>query len=112
MTWMLIGTIFLVGLWGIMNKANIFKKVIALSIANSGIILLFIYYGSISGETAPIEGTLKNMVDPLPQALMLTTIVVGICVIALSLVLVYRLYVEFKTLDIRVIEKKARKLHE
>ena len=48
MVWFLIGAIFLVGLWGIMNKANMIKKVMALSIANSAVILLFIYYGSFS----------------------------------------------------------------
>ena len=52
------------------------------------------------------------MVDPLPQALMLTAIVVGICVVALALVLVYRLYLKFGTLDMRRIEKKAWELHD
>ncbi|WP_321991101.1 sodium:proton antiporter [Marispirochaeta aestuarii] len=112
MVWFLIGAIFLVGLWGIMNKANMIKKVMALSIANSAVILLFIYYGSFSGDTAPIEGTSTRMVDPLPQALMLTAIVVGICVVALALVLVYRLYLKFGTLDMRRIEKKAWELHD
>jgi multicomponent Na+:H+ antiporter subunit C len=112
MALLMIGTIFIVGLWGIMNKANMVKKVMALSIANSGIILLFIHYGSLSGETAPIEGTRDVMVDPLPQALMLTAIVVGICVVALALVLVYRLYLQFGTLDMRLIEKKAWKLND
>ena len=112
MVWLLIGAIFLVGLWGIMNKANMVKKVMALNIANSAIILLFVYYGSFSGVTAPIEGTSSEMVDPLPQALMLTAIVVGICVMALSMVLVYRLYLKFGTLDMRLIEKKAWELHD
>ncbi|WP_319558934.1 cation:proton antiporter subunit C [Marispirochaeta sp.] len=112
MAWLLIGAIFLIGLWGIMNKANMIKKVMALSIANSAVILLFIYYSSFSGETAPIEGGAAEMVDPLPQALMLTAIVVGICVVALALVLIYRLYLKFGTLDMRTIEKKAWELHD
>ena len=112
MTWLLIVAIFLVGLWGVMNRANMVKKVMGLSIANSAIILLFIYFGSLSGETAPIEGTGETMVDPLPQALMLTAIVVGVCVMALALVLVYRLYLKFHTLDMREIERRAWKLHD
>ena len=107
MAWYLIGMIFLLGLWGVMHKANMVKKVMGLSVANSAIILFFIYYGSLSGETAPIEGSDKVMVDPVPQALMLTAIVVGVCVMALALVLIYRLYLKFGTLDMRKIESKS-----
>jgi multicomponent Na+:H+ antiporter subunit C len=88
------------------------KKVMALSIANSAVILLFLQYGASSGTTAPIESIpvqAEAMSDPLPQALMLTAIVVGVCVMALALSLVYRLYRRFETLDIREIERKAWK---
>jgi len=112
MTLGLIVVIFLVGMWGVMRKANMIKKVMGLSIANSAIILLFVHYGSLSGETAPIVGDAKAMVDPLPQALMLTAIVVGVCIMALALVLVYRLYRKFGTLDMRRVEKLSWKLHD
>ena len=112
MAWILIGALFLVGIWGVTVKPNLVKKVMALSIANSAIVLLFVYYGSLSGTTAPIIGAEGTMVDPLPQALMLTAIVVGICAVALALVLVYSLHRRYGTLDIRAIEKEAWKLHE
>jgi multicomponent Na+:H+ antiporter subunit C len=110
MAWYLIGAVLLIGLWGLLAKRNLIKKILALSIANSGIVMFFIYYGSRSGATAPInppDG--KEMVDPLPQALMLTAIVVGVCVMALALVLVYRLYARFRTLDVREIERRLWK---
>mgnify|MGYP001100312548 CR=1 FL=1 len=112
MAWYLIGALFLVGIWGVVTKHNLIKKVMALSIANSAIVLFFVYYGSRSGTTAPISGTEERMVDPLPQALMLTAIVVGICVVALALALVYRLYIRHRTLDVRLIEREAWKLYE
>ena len=106
--WYLIGALFLVGLWGMMAKPNLVKKVISLSIANAAIVLFFIYHGSLSGSTAPIKTTAEApMVDPLPQALMLTAIVVGICVLALALALVFRLYGRFSTLDFREIERRV-----
>ncbi len=110
MSWYLIGAIFLVGLWGVISIPNLVKKVVALSIANSAIILFFIYFGSLSGEEAPIliEGA-SRPVDPLPQALMLTAIVVGVCIVALALLLVYRLYLRYGTLDIREIERAVWK---
>ena len=104
--WMLIGAIFLIGIWGVIGAANLIKKIIGLSIANSAIIMLFIYFGGQSGETAPIDaGKFGVPVDPIPQALMLTAIVVGICVVAMSLVLVYRLYQRYGTLDADEIER-------
>jgi multicomponent Na+:H+ antiporter subunit C len=112
MVWILIGAIFMVGLWGVVNRANMVKKIMGLSIANSGIILLFVYYGSLSGDTDPIEGSGGNMVDPMPQALMLTAIVVGVCVMAMALVLVYRLYLKYGTLDMREVERKAWRLRD
>ena len=113
MTWYLIGAIFLVGLWGVISVANLIKKVVALSIMNSAIILFFVYFGSLSGNTAPILTEIEGTpVDPLPQALMLTAIVVGICVVALALVLVYRLYQRYGTLDIGEIERQVWKRDE
>jgi multicomponent Na+:H+ antiporter subunit C len=112
MVWILIAAIFMVGLWGVVTKANLIKKVMGLTIINSAVVLLFVYYGSLSGETAPILGSREEMVDPLPQALMLTAIVVGICIVALALVLVYRLYLKFGSLDVRAIEKDAWDIHE
>lgn len=112
MSWYLIGAIFLVGIWGLLTRRNMVKKVMALSVANSGIITLFIYYGSLSGTTAPILAADQVMVDPLPQALMLTAIVVGVCIVALALALIYRLYLRFGTLDIEKIEREAWKLYD
>ena len=56
MTWYLIGAIFLVGIWGIIAQRNLIKKILGLSIANSAIIMFFIYFGSLSGTGAPIVG--------------------------------------------------------
>lgn len=101
----LILTLFLLGIWGLIYKHNLIKKVIALNIINSAIVVLFVYQGSLSGEAAPIlVFGVRNIVDPLPQALMLTAIVVGICLTALALVLVYKIYQEYHTHDIRKIE--------
>lgn len=101
----LIIALFLLGIWGLIYKHNLIKKVIALNIINSAIVVLFVYQGSLSGQLAPIlvEGV-SNVVDPLPQALMLTAIVVGVCLTALALVLVYKIYQEYHTCDIRKIE--------
>ena len=106
----LVAALFITGVSGLILSGNLIKKVIALGIINSSVIILFIYTGSLSGVLAPIitAGEI-NIVDPLPQALMLTAIVVGLCITALALALIYRLYRLYGSLDIMEIEKKARR---
>jgi multicomponent Na+:H+ antiporter subunit C len=102
-----IGAIFLVGVWGVIAKRDLIRKVISLSIANSAVIMLFVYHAALSGDTAPILRGDGTPVDPVPHALMLTAIVVGVCVVALALVLVYRLSIKYGTLDMREIERRV-----
>ncbi len=104
--WYLAGAIFLVGLGGIFTNRRAVGKVIALNILNSALVLFFILLGSSAGDSAPIlfRGD-EAAVDPLVQALMLTAIVVGVCVTALLLVLIQRLYDATGTTDVDEIER-------
>jgi len=92
--------LILIGLYAVLVKKHLTKIVIGLSIIDSGVHLLFIAVGFIKGGTAPIfspkgielvdKGV--QMVDPVPQALVLTAIVIGFGVTAVALSLVIRLY--------------------
>ncbi len=109
----LIVLLFLTGLWGLIERNNLIRKVIALNILSSAVTILFVYYGSLSGRGAPILlSGIWDIVDPIPQALMLTAIVIGVSLTALGLALVYRIYLRFGTLDIREIEREMRRNHE
>lgn len=91
---------------GIIFSRNLVRKVISLNILNSAVVIIFLLAGSNSGSVAPIiMGEIVDIADPLPQALMLTAIVVGICLTALSLVLIYQLYQRTGSLDIIEVEK-------
>lgn len=107
----LILALFLLGMYGLAARKNLIKKVYALSIQNSAVVLLFIYEGSHIGSHAPLlgnkDGNALSFVDPVPQALMLTAIVVGVCVSALALALVYRLYKVHGTLDSDELRRKV-----
>ena len=97
--------LMLLGIYAVLVKRNLIKIVIGLSILDSGLHLLFVAIGYISGGTAPIfspmalESTQK-MVDPVPQALVLTAIVIGFGVTAVALALVIRLYRHHNTINI------------
>jgi len=99
--------IVLVGIYGILTRRNIIKMVMSLYIMNSGVILLFVSIGYIvGGQAAIFENSKKLMVDPLPQAVMLTTLVIGLGITALALALAIKIYDEYKTLNTRKLLEK------
>ncbi|TFG79400.1 MAG: Na+/H+ antiporter subunit C [Spirochaetales bacterium] len=103
----LVCSLFLVGLWGIVAKKNLIKKIFGLSILNSAVVLFFVLEGARVGSSAPImQDGITAIVDPIPQALMLTAIVVGVCVTALALAMAYRLYKATGSYDIDVIRER------
>ena len=95
------------GLYAVCTKKNILKIVIGLGIIDYGINLLIVSAGFRDGGTAPIftisdllNGVASNyFVDPVPQALTLTSIVIGACVDAMALVLVIKLFQKYGTLE-------------
>jgi len=94
-----------IGLYAVLLKKHLVKIVIGLSIIDAGVHLLFVAVGYIQNGTAPIfspgyEHAADKMVDPVPQALVLTAIVIGFAVTALALSLVIRLYKHHHTANI------------
>ncbi len=102
-------SLILIGLYGVLVKKNLIKIVLSLSLINAGIHILLIAIGYIDGRTAPIFSTPElrpeQMVDPVPQALVLTAIVIGLAITALALTIVIRLYDHHKTLDVSKIRE-------
>lgn len=96
-------TLMICGLYIMVKKKNLIKIVIGMSILDSGLNLLLISVGFRAGGTAPIFITdLKPgayFVDPVPQALTLTSIVIGACVSALALSLVIKIKEKYGTID-------------
>ena len=107
-----IASFFLIvlGLYTIVTKYNLVKTVIGLSIMDYGVNLLIVSIGFNPGGTAPIF-TFSELnpssffVDPIPQALTLTSIVIGACVTAMSLSLVMKIYEQYGTMDTREVRR-------
>ena len=99
--------LILVGVYGVVVSRNTLKIVISLLIVEHGVHLLLILIGHRSGGHPPImesgvstEIFLRTAVDPLPQALVLTSIVIGLGVLALMVALCMRLYERYRTFDV------------
>jgi multisubunit Na+/H+ antiporter MnhC subunit len=102
--------LFAAGIYCILRKRNLIKIIIGIMIAEYAIHLFFALVGYRMEGRSPIfspdEGIL-NMVDPLPQALVLTAIVIGLAVTAMTVAIAIRIYEKYGTFDIT----KIRKLH-
>lgn len=99
----LILVLLAIGLYGVIARDNLIKKLIGLTIFSTAIYLFFIEGSVQYGATAPIldsRGTDPSLyVDPLPHLLILTAIVVGVGVVGVGLALTIRLYRRFGSLS-------------
>ncbi len=95
-------TIFLMvsGLYVVIARGNMIKKLIGLSLFQTSVYLLYISPGKIIGGTPPILDSAYSVYsNPLPHVLILTAIVVGVATLALGLSLVVRIYEAYGTVD-------------
>jgi len=98
-------TIFLImaGLYIIVSRSNMIKKLVGLSIFQTSVYLLYVSPAKVIGGTAPIiiEGATPDQLyaNPLPHVLILTAIVVGVATLALGLALVVRINEEYGSIE-------------
>jgi len=110
--------LMMIGLYAIIVKKNLVKKVIGMNIVQTAIILFFVSIGAKRGATIPIiahghgeEVHAVHAVDyinPLPHVLMLTAIVVSVATLGVALSMAIKLYQEYNTLEEDEIQAQAR----
>jgi len=99
--------LFLVGLYGVITRRILIKIAISMSVMEFSIFLFFALIGYIDGGEVPIvdpANPAKVYVDPLPQAMVLTAIVIGLATTAMLMAIIIRLYRKYGTFDIREIK--------
>lgn len=100
--------LFLVGLYGVLTKRDLIKIILSLTIMAYSANLFLILFGYRDSSLYPIlqEGAVTaNLVDPLPQAMVLTSIVIELGTTALLVAIVVRLFQKYKTFDITKIRR-------
>ncbi|MCX5577865.1 sodium:proton antiporter [Kaistia terrae] len=97
----------LIGIWGMLTHRNILRIIIGFAVMDTGLHLVMVATGYITLGTAPIiDGALSKAdaasraIDPIPSALVVTAIVIGLSVTAVMLAYAIRLYAAKKTLSI------------
>lgn len=99
----------LIGLYGLMTNRHLLKMLVAINVMEIGINLLIISIGYGDGRLAPILTATNNrsglnFVDPLPQALVLTAIVIGVGTTALGLAIARNIHNQYGTYDLTELE--------
>lgn len=90
----------MIGLYTMISRTNLVKKVAGLSIFQVSVFILFISFGVVDGGTVPILTEAHTRYsNPLPQVLILTAIVVGVATTAVALALVVRIHEAFGSVE-------------
>ena len=94
--------LIVLGLYTIIFKKDLIKIVLGMGLMDYGINLFIVSIGLNAGGTAPLFTiseivTGAYFVDPVPQALTLTSIVIGACVEAMALSLIIKIYQRYNT---------------
>lgn len=96
--------LLLIGLYGMVAKNNLMKKIIGMTIFQTAIILFYISLGAKKGASIPIileghgvAGSATPVIEaaayanPLPHVLMLTAIVVGVGTLGVALAILQKI---------------------
>ncbi len=99
--------LILIGIWGILTHRDILRIIIGFSLVGTGTHIVIVAIGYVANGTAPIIDRALSLaeapsraVDPIPSALVVTAIVIGLAVTAVMLAYAIRLYQTNKTLSI------------
>lgn len=103
--------LMMAGLYIMIARHNLIKKMIGLSIFQASIFYFYISLGKVVGGTAPILTKDNEQIysNPLPHVLILTAIVVGVATTAVGLALIVRIYEKYNTIEedeIKAIDKQ------
>jgi len=99
--------VVLIGFWGMMTRKNIIQIIIGFSLTDTGVHMVMVAIGYLNGRTAPIidaavdrSQAASTLVDPIPSALVLTAIVIGLGITALMLSYAIQIYKKNRSLSI------------
>ncbi len=102
-------SLMMIGLYAMIVKNNLVKKIIGMNIMQTSIILFYVSIGVKKGATLPIiahghngeshAGHAVDFINPLPHVLMLTAIVVAVATLGVALALALRIHSQYQTLE-------------
>ena len=106
--------LFFISFFGLITSRNVIKSIVFIIIMQTSVIIFWLLISSFHGTQPPIISPgdlavngLDGVADPLPQALMLTAIVIGISVTAIIITVLNALFRKYRSTDWETLEKEA-----
>ena len=90
---------FFIGFAGLITSKSVVKAIISTIVIEMAVVFFFLSLGYRQNIRPPIGHDLANVADPLPQALVLTAIIIGVAVTAVNLIMLIAIYRKLKTTE-------------
>ena len=103
---------FFIGFYGLITSGNVIKSIVFVSILEMAVIIFWVGLGFRLGMVPPVgdfllSADMSYIADPLPQALMITAIIIGMSVTAANIVMLITLVRKVKSTDWDVLKAKS-----
>ena len=102
---------FFVSFYGLITSKKAIKSIVFILLLQTSVVMFFLSIGYSDGVLPPMAGSIERygyVADPLPQALMLTAIIIGISVAAVNITMLMTLFRKYKTTDWNAIKEKSK----
>ena len=99
---------FFISFYGLITSKGVIKSIVSIVVMEMSVIMFFLGLGYSSGTVPPIGSEFTNAADPLPQALVITAIIIGVAVTAVNLTMLISLCRQFQATEWDILKKKSR----
>ena len=99
---------FFISFYGLITTSNMIKSIVFTVIMETAVIMFFLGIGYRSGILPPIGTDLEPylIADPLPQALMITAVVIGLSSTAVNIIMFITLFRKYGTANWGTVKNK------
>jgi multicomponent Na+:H+ antiporter subunit C len=100
--------LFCIGLYMLVAKSNLLKKLLGLNVMQTAVFAFIVTSGMIEGGGPPlrVEGAEPPFVSPIPQAMVLTGIVVAVSLTAVALALIIQVHAHYGTIEVDELKER------
>jgi len=101
---------FFIAFYGLIIGRDMIKSIVLCALMQASVVLFFLAIGFRSGISPPIGdyfAELEYVADPLPQALMITAIVIGVAVTTINITMLMSVFRAYRTIDWDVAQQKS-----
>ena len=98
---------FFIGFFGLITSKGVIKSIVAITILEISVVMFFLSLNYTSGVMPPIGHNPEAAADPLPQALVITAIIIGVALTAVNLTMLISLCRQFNATEWDIIKKKS-----